>query len=42
MYMEQVENFSEHSLRNNKILREKKEIREVAEDKQKYSEDIGD
>ena len=40
--MEQVENFSEYSLRNNKILREKKEIREVAEDKQKYSEDIGD
>ena len=40
--MEQVENFSEHSLRNNKILREKKEIREIAEDKQKYSENIGD
>lgn len=40
--MEQVENFSEHSLRNNKILKEKKEVREVAEDKLKYSEDIGD
>ena len=40
--MEQVENFSEHSLRNNKILKEKKEIREVAEDKLKYSEDIVD
>ena len=38
--MEQVENFSEHSLRNNKILKEKKEIREVAEDKLKYSEDV--
>lgn len=40
--MEQVENFSEHSLRNNKILKEKKEVREVAEDKLKYSEDIVD
>ena len=40
--MEQVENFSDHSLRNNKILKEKKEVREVAEDKLKYSEDIVD
>ena len=40
--MEQVENFSEHSLRDNKILKEKKVLREVAEDKLKYSEDIGD
>lgn len=40
--MEQVENFSEYSLRNNKILKEKKEVREVAEDKLKYSEDIVD
>ena len=40
--MEQVENFSEHSLRNNKILKEKKEVRDVAEDKLKYSEDIVD
>ena len=40
--MEQVENFSEHSLRNNKIQKEKKEVREVAEDKLKYSEDIED
>ena len=32
----------EHSLRNNKILKEKKEVREVAEDKLKYSEDIVD
>ena len=40
--MEQVENFSEHSLRDNKILKGKKVLREVAEDKLKYSEDIGD